>query len=238
MTTGKPPPPRAGHSLTLTNDKTACVVYGGRYKNEYFNDVFVLQFTPNPPRWSKIDIDASSLDGPLPSPRYGHTLVAFHEEFLLFGGHTKLPTREENLFVLTLNKEGKDLTQQHFFITLSLIHYLIDNSGKWHTVQADGDIPESRYYHSMDAIYNDESNSGNFFLFGGYNGNKANNDMHVLDVECPEETVLPPVKVSTILKVLLTLSIGVGLYWCLFHRKPSSPLVHQVLFYCFLIGLI
>mgnify|MGYP002380377113 CR=1 FL=1 len=111
-----------------------------------------------------------------------------------------------------------------------MITFKIDNSGKWHTVQADGDTPESRYYHSMDAIFNDETNSGNIFLFGGYNGNKANNDMHVLDVECPEEAVLPPVKVSTILKVLLTLSIGVGLYWYFFNRRPSNSLVHQVYF--------
>ena len=119
-TAGKPPAPRTGHTLTLTTDKKSAVLYGGRYKKEYFDDVYILRIEEDPPRWIQTEIQ-TSVDNMPPPARYGHSMVSFlQDEFVLFGGHTKTPMLD-NLFLLKLDiKEGMSLFFQ-FFVPFLLV---------------------------------------------------------------------------------------------------------------------
>src|SRR5262249_30278497 len=82
--TGTPPSPRSGHSAIYDTPRDRLIVFGGN-GGTALNDVWALSLPSGggTPSWSQI-----SPSGSPPSPRYGHTAVAFEvaRSMLVFGG--------------------------------------------------------------------------------------------------------------------------------------------------------
>jgi hypothetical protein len=94
------------------------------------------------------------VEGPSPRPRAGHALVAIRDRVFLFGGLTEIGLSSE-LWILDLD------------------------SLTWSEVPTFGAVPCARKGAALVAT----ENGRRMFLFGGSNGVKTFNDVHVLDID-------------------------------------------------------
>lgn len=147
---GNPPSARGGHTATLIGK--SIVIFGGHYyKNKvegfkYLNDTNFLDIEQS--KWLK-----PTIDGKIPSPRYGHSAVYSGGIIIIFGG-----------------KGPKDIVYNDL--------YTFDpKNNNWLLANETGESPSPRYNHTAN-IWNMK-----MYVFGGWNGKEFFNDTIVYDLE-------------------------------------------------------
>jgi hypothetical protein len=152
-TTGTPPPPRAGHSMSLLHGRFVVVFGGallaaapdGSVVNKPTNDLFVLDTGLAVWNWSQ-----PALQGTPPSARAGHAAAAFlTNQLLVFGG----------------GFESKTLNDLHVFNFDTLV---------WSRPADTGTVPSPRAGHTANLV------GTKIYTFGGHD-EEPFNDLHTLD---------------------------------------------------------
>eukprot|EP00438_Fugacium_kawagutii_P026459 Skav202770 [mRNA] locus=scaffold326:277001:285192:+ [translate_table: standard] len=155
---GDPPSPRFGHTTTFVGDNRV-VLFGGATgdtgKYTITADAFMLNVGNN--TWSRIEAE-----GTMPFARAAHAAACVdHSQMVIYGGATgggslSQGTRSDELYLLDIRNE--EHTQ-------------------WMSVPVMGTTPGRRYGHTM--IFNKPL----LIVFGGNNGQQAECDIWILDVE-------------------------------------------------------
>jgi N-acetylneuraminic acid mutarotase len=141
------PEARAGHTMTMF-PSGKCVVFGGHSKSDrFFNSVHIFNYADM--TWKKIE----RVDGDVPTPRGGHSAVAYNGELIVFGGF-----------------DGK----KHF----NDIHVLNLEQGVWRKVAVNGIPPTGRSGHTATMI-----DDKHLMVVGGCQNTLFLNDVHILQLE-------------------------------------------------------
>eukprot|EP01068_Selenidium_serpulae_P010422 Selendium_serpulae@DN5462_c0_g1_i2.p1 len=150
-------PPRFAHTATVLDGLV--YVFGGDtgmfYTNvKLLNDLYV--YKPETQKWTHLKPDVND---PVPEPRCGHTMVAYNQKLILFGGNGRSKSTEtsfNDVWEYTPTPNG---------------------NGKWEKVEARGTVPVARFFHTS-VVYKDE-----MYVFGGQKGDK---DVWRLDLKKKE----------------------------------------------------
>lgn len=214
QTSGTPPSARACHTLTRLARKL--YMFGGYDGAKCFNDMDIIDLETM--TWMQ-----PALSGTLPQARNAHTMTVINTKLYLFGGHSgnkhltdlhvfdtqKLQWSQPEILGTPppgLRGHTANLIGHKIFLfggydgkgrTNEL--YILDTAeGTWvrptwpteslHT-------PPGRQRHSASLI-----GSKRIYVFGGFDGNKWLNDLHVLDVGRLEESALNDVAVHTLIQ--------------------------------------
>lgn len=150
---GNVPPGRNGHTATLADEKI--VIIGGWLGSGPLaaNDTHVLDLSYGVDRLRWFQ---PSVRGLPPGPCNMHSadyVESLNEVFVFRGGN------------------GREY--------LNDLHALHVNTYEWRKVEATGEAPQQRANHSS-AVINE---TGELFIFGGWNGKERLNDIHILDTK-------------------------------------------------------
>mmetsp|Transcript_5359 Transcript_5359/g.16717 ORF Transcript_5359/g.16717 Transcript_5359/m.16717 type:complete len:526 (-) Transcript_5359:145-1722(-) len=214
QTSGTPPSARACHTLTRLARKL--YMFGGYDGAKCFNDMDIIDLETM--TWMQ-----PALSGTLPQARNAHTMTVIGARLYLFGGHSGnkhltdlhvfdtqrlqwsqpeiLGTPPPGLRGHTANLighkiflfggyDGKGRTNEL---------YILDTAeGRWVRPTWPTESPHTppgRQRHSASLI-----GSKRIYIFGGFDGNKWLNDLHILDVGRLEESALNDVAVHTLIE--------------------------------------
>eukprot|EP00928_Gymnodinium_smaydae_P078349 TRINITY_DN6222_c0_g1_i1.p1 TRINITY_DN6222_c0_g1~~TRINITY_DN6222_c0_g1_i1.p1 ORF type:complete len:526 (+),score=114.64 TRINITY_DN6222_c0_g1_i1:260-1837(+) len=214
LTSGTPPPPRACHTLTRLAHKL--YMFGGYDGGKCFNDMDIIDFETM--TWMQ-----PALSGTLPQARNAHTMTVIGSRLYLFGGHSGnkhltdlhifdtqrlhwsqpeiLGTPPPGLRGHTANLIGHKV----FFFggydgkgRTNELYILDAEESRWIRPTWPSDSPQAppgRQRHSASLV-----GSKRIYIFGGFDGNKWLNDLHVLDVGRLEESALNDVAIYTLIE--------------------------------------
>lgn len=149
---------RSGHSLVVVGRRAVC--FGGCADSNdapaLLNDSYALDLNdPNNPRWSKMDVDESTL----PPARWRHTGTAIDDNNMLVWGGIGEKTRYNDTYVLDMS----------------------DETAKWHERKPDGNPPAPRSYHTATLI---GLRLYIFGGYGGHGQRRQFfDDLHILDLD-------------------------------------------------------
>ncbi|CAK0875638.1 unnamed protein product [Prorocentrum cordatum] len=213
-TSGAPPSARACHTLTRLAHKL--YMFGGYDGAKCFNDMDIIDLETM--TWMQ-----PALSGTLPQARNAHTMTVILTKLFLFGGHSgnkhltdlhvfdtqKLQWSQPEILGTPppgLRGHTANLIGHKIFLfggydgkgrTNEL--YVLDTAeGKWVRPTWPTESPHTppgRQRHSASLI-----GSKRIYIFGGFDGNKWLNDLHVLDVGRLEESALNDVAVHTLIE--------------------------------------
>jgi len=213
-TSGTPPSARACHTLTRLAHKL--YMFGGYDGGKCFNDMDIIDLETM--TWMQ-----PTLSGTLPQARNAHTMTVISMKLYLFGGHSgnkhltdlhvfdthKLQWSQPDILGTPppgLRGHTANLIGHKIFLfggydgkgrTNEL--YILDTAeGKWVRPTWPTESPHTppgRQRHSASLI-----GSKRIYIFGGFDGNKWLNDLHVLDVGRLEESALNDVAVHTLIE--------------------------------------
>lgn len=141
------PEARAGHTMTMF-PSGKCVVFGGHSKSDkFYNSVHIFNYGDM--TWKKLD----RTEGDIPTPRGGHSAVAYNNELIIFGGF-----------------DGK----KHY----NDIHALDIERGVWRKVAVNGSPPTGRSGHASTLVADKH-----LMVVGGCQNTVFLNDVHVLQLD-------------------------------------------------------
>lgn len=213
-TSGTPPSARACHTLTRLAHKL--YMFGGYDGAKCFNDMDIIDLETM--TWMQ-----PNLSGTLPQARNAHTMTVISTKLYLFGGHSGnkhltdlhifdtqklhwsqpeiLGTPPPGLRGHTANLighkiflfggyDGKGRTNELYILDTAEAKWVRPT---WPTESPH--TPPGRQRHSASLI-----GSKRIYIFGGFDGNKWLNDLHVLDVGRLEESALNDVAVHTLIE--------------------------------------
>ena len=198
---GEIPSARACHSLSRVERKL--YMFGGYDGSKCYNEVEVLD-TENK-TWVTL-----SCQGSIPLARNAHTITVVGKNLVLFGGHSgnkhlkdlfvfetetsswiepqfsgeapeglrgHTATHLGNKIFIFGGYDGKGRSNELFILNLTDMH--------WSHINDNDKFPGSRQRHSSVPIDNKR-----ILIFGGFNGTKWLNDLHVLDVALLMENII------------------------------------------------
>ncbi|KAF4656466.1 Kelch motif [Perkinsus chesapeaki] len=175
---GQPPMARNAHTMTVVGTKL--YLFGGHSGNKHLTDLHV--FDTSKLLWYQPNI----LGTPPPGLR-GHTANLIGRKVFLFGGYDG-KGRSNDLYILDTGHPGSSPSTGD--VSGSTVHRWI------HPTESDH-VPAGRQRHSACLV-----GSAKLFVFGGFDGVRWLNDLHVLDVTRLEETELSEGAVSALLSNL------------------------------------
>mmetsp|Transcript_88738 Transcript_88738/g.185549 ORF Transcript_88738/g.185549 Transcript_88738/m.185549 type:complete len:522 (-) Transcript_88738:66-1631(-) len=214
QTSGTPPSARACHTLTRLAHKL--YMFGGYDGTKCFNDMDIIDLETM--TWMQ-----PALSGNLPQARNAHTMTLIGTKLYLFGGHSGnkhltdlhvfdtqklqwlqpeiLGTPPPGLRGHTANLighkiflfggyDGKGRTNELYILDTAESKWVRPT---WPTESPH--TPPGRQRHSASLI-----GSKRIYIFGGFDGNKWLNDLHILDVGRLEESALNDVAVHRLIE--------------------------------------
>jgi len=214
QTSGTPPSARACHTLTRLAHKL--YMFGGYDGAKCFNDMDIIDLETM--TWMQ-----PALSGTLPQARNAHTMTLIGTKLYLFGGHSgnkhltdlhifdtqKLQWSQTEILGTPppgLRGHTANLIGHKIFLfggydgkgrTNEL--YILDAAeGKWVRPTWPSEspyTPPGRQRHTASLI-----GSKRIYIFGGFDGNKWLNDLHILDVGRLEESALNDVAVHLLIE--------------------------------------
>ncbi|EPT31033.1 kelch repeat protein, putative [Toxoplasma gondii ME49] len=152
--------PQARNAHTMTVVDRKLVLFGGHSGNTHLTDLHV--FDTATLTWTKPEISGS----PPPGLR-GHTANLIGHKIFLFGGY-----------------DGKRRTNEIYILDTKARAWVVVSNAACSAV-CDNAPPSGRQRHSAALVSNRK-----LFVFGGFDGNKWLNDLHVLDASRFEEDAL------------------------------------------------
>ncbi|CEL93311.1 unnamed protein product [Vitrella brassicaformis CCMP3155] len=207
---GSAPSARACHTLTRVGRKL--YMFGGYDGTKCFNDMDVLDLDTM--TWIQ-----PNLTGTIPQARNAHTMTVITTKLYLFGGHsgnkhltdlhvfdtTKLMWAQPEIqgtpppglrghtanlighkIFLFGGYDGKGRSNDLYILDTALMRWI-------HPAESEN-APTGRQRHSASLI-----GSKKLYIFGGFDGNKWLNDLHVLDIGRLEEDALNDVAVRNLI---------------------------------------
>eukprot|EP00002_Diphylleia_rotans_P009476 TRINITY_DN1974_c0_g1_i2.p1 TRINITY_DN1974_c0_g1~~TRINITY_DN1974_c0_g1_i2.p1 ORF type:complete len:458 (-),score=48.99 TRINITY_DN1974_c0_g1_i2:185-1558(-) len=200
-TSGQTPGPRHGHTLTEVGSKL--FLFGGYCNDNYYNDIFVLEYESDRPRWSRL-----VASGTPPTPRAYHTATLIDKNYLMiFGGRGSDGSYIQDVAALDLSAMrwfypkffnsppsgrahhsatlygtklyiiGGQNSQSTFLNDVHVLH-----NGKWQAVTFNGTPMSPRSRHTTTLV-----NGNTLVIFGGYDGGSWMNDAITIDMEYAQQ---------------------------------------------------
>jgi hypothetical protein len=145
------PSARYGHSAVLVAE-TKIFIFGGTNGKEYYNDLYVLDLEVM--AWSQ-----PKCEGPLPSPRQGHTAIQVGTNMIIQGGFNF----DEDSQKMADFRQGTQLQSCY----LNDIRILDTEKYEWARVRVSGTPPLPRYGHTANISGPD------IIFFGGWSINSG-----------------------------------------------------------------
>lgn len=199
---GKPPVARHDHAMVVVSSDLV-MVYGGYSVTGsgstsalpvYHKDVYLFDMESN--QWSR-----PRLTGEYPVPTFSHALSLHNEIAFVLGGWSgtersplymgdkhvrelvQTLAREERLATGHAAKESKQQHTRQFKTTSSYVRTLDITTMEWFRPVSHGVQVGNRYGHSVTLV------GKHLFLFGGWDGNRALNQVVVGEFDVPETSV-------------------------------------------------
>mmetsp|Transcript_74769 Transcript_74769/g.139590 ORF Transcript_74769/g.139590 Transcript_74769/m.139590 type:complete len:512 (+) Transcript_74769:72-1607(+) len=214
QTSGTPPLARACHTLTRLAHKL--YMFGGYDGAKCFNDMDIIDLETM--TWMQ-----PNLSGSLPQARNAHTVTVIGAKLYLFGGHSgnrhltdlhifdtqKLQWVQPEILGMPppgLRGHTANLIGHKVFLfggydgkgRTNELYILDAEESKWIRPTWPTESPQTppgRQRHSASLI-----GSKRIYIFGGFDGNKWLNDLHILDVGRLEENAMNDVAVHTLIE--------------------------------------
>jgi BTB/POZ domain/Kelch motif len=152
---------RHAHTMDVVSG-SRIVMFGGHSVGGYLNDLYVLDFDAEANSATSRQVE---VEGTAPQPRAAPATAVVGDSLYFFGGDS-----------------GTDVGYRS---DLHVLHTAASPM-RWERIEASGDTPEPRGWHTMSAV------GTLLYVFGGCDGSTSFNDVHVFDTELGRWSRLEP----------------------------------------------